>query len=67
MPSRVWWSDLWAERVIRSALAEQAVSYGLSTHEELEAIASAWHRWAEHDDAFFVVLHAELIARRPAG
>jgi SAM-dependent methyltransferase len=62
--ARSWWSDLWAERVIQSALAEQAISYRLSTREELEAISSAWRRWAEHDDAFFVVLHAELIARR---
>jgi hypothetical protein len=53
--------------VIRSALAEQAVSYRLSTREELEAISSAWRRWAEHDDAFFVVLHAELIARVGTG
>jgi SAM-dependent methyltransferase len=62
--SRLWWSDLWAERVIRSALAEQAIRYRLSTRQELEAISSAWQRWAEHDDAVFVVVHVELIARR---
>jgi SAM-dependent methyltransferase len=62
--SRGWWSDLWAERMIRSSLAEQAISYRLSTREELEAISTAWRRWAEHDDACFVVIHAELIARR---
>ena len=50
--------------MIRSALAEQAISYRLSTREELEAIYSAWQRWAEHDDGFFVVVHAELVARR---
>jgi SAM-dependent methyltransferase len=62
--SRRWWGDLWAERVTDSALAEQAVSYGLSTQDELRAISQAWRRWAEDDDAFFAVLHAELIARR---
>ncbi len=62
--SRAWWSGVWGERVIRSALADQAISYGLSTREELEAISSAWRRWSEHEDALFVVLHAELIARR---
>ncbi len=62
--SRSWWGELWAERVTRSALAEQAVSYGLSTHEELEEISGAWRRWAQQEDAFFVVLHADLLARR---
>jgi SAM-dependent methyltransferase len=59
-----WWGDLWAERVIRSGLAEQAVEYGLSTRDELEEISGAWRRWTEHEDAFFVLVHVELIARR---
>ncbi|HSC04554.1 MAG TPA: methyltransferase domain-containing protein [Solirubrobacteraceae bacterium] len=46
------------------APSEQAVGYGLSSPGELEAIATAWRRWIEHDDGFFVVLHGELIARR---
>jgi len=62
--SRLWWGELWAERVTRSALADQAVSYGLSTSEELHEISGAWRRWAHQDDAFFVVLHADLLARR---
>ena len=45
-------------------LGEQAVEYGLSSRDELEAIAAAWRRWLHHDDGFFVVVHAELIARR---
>ena len=62
--TRLWWGELWAERVISSALAEQAVNYGLSTREELRTISSAWRRWAEQADAIFIVLHAEVIARR---
>ena len=56
--------ELWADRVVASSLAEQAVDYGLSNPDELEAIAAAWRDWLEHDDGFFVVVHAELIARR---
>ncbi|MGN6869957.1 MAG: methyltransferase domain-containing protein [Solirubrobacteraceae bacterium] len=62
--SRRWWGGLWAERITSSSVAEQAVEYGLSSPDELEAIAAAWRRWLEHDDGFFVVLHGELIARR---
>jgi ubiquinone/menaquinone biosynthesis C-methylase UbiE len=62
--SRVWWADLWADRITHSALAEQAVDYGLSTPDELQAISRAWRHWSRQEDGFFVVVHAELIARR---
>lgn len=62
--SRRWWGELWAERVLSSSLAEQAVNYGLSSRDELQAIAAAWRRWLRQDDGFFIVVHAELIARR---
>jgi SAM-dependent methyltransferase len=62
--ARRWWGELWAERITSSSVGEQAVDYGLSTRDELEAIAAAWRRLVERDDGFFVVLHGELIARR---
>jgi ubiquinone/menaquinone biosynthesis C-methylase UbiE len=61
--SRAWWSGLWAERVVGSAFARQAVDYGLATEPELAAMADAWRRWAAHDDAVFVVPHGEVLAR----
>jgi ubiquinone/menaquinone biosynthesis C-methylase UbiE len=63
--SRAWWSDLWAERVVASAFARQAVDYGFATEAELLAMAAAWRRWAEHDDAVFVVPHGEVLAHAP--
>ena len=50
--------------MVSSSLADQAVEYGLSSRDELHAITTAWRHWLEQDDDFFVVLHAELIARR---
>jgi ubiquinone/menaquinone biosynthesis C-methylase UbiE len=61
---RAWWGELWAERMLESSLAEQAVAYGLSTREELSSIARSWRRWAEQEDGFFAVVHVEVIARR---
>ncbi len=63
-PDRLWWGELWAERVTQSSFAKQAIEYGLSTADELASIAAAWRQWAAHDDGFFVVLHAEVLARR---
>ena len=60
--TRRWWGDLWAERVERSAFAEQAIENGLSDRAELAGMALAFRRWAGHPDATFIVLHAEVIA-----
>jgi hypothetical protein len=62
--SRGWWGDLWSERVTKSAFAQQAVEYGLCARDELERIAEAWRCWATSENAIFIVLHVELIARR---
>ncbi|MGH3718149.1 MAG: methyltransferase domain-containing protein [Pseudonocardiaceae bacterium] len=58
---RAWWGGLWADRVTSSALATQAVDRNLATREDLKDIAAAWRHWTEHDDAWFVVLHGEVL------
>ena len=62
--SRAWWGGLWADRVQQSSYADQAVSYGLSTTAELEAIADAFRTWATQPDATFIVVHGEILAHR---
>jgi SAM-dependent methyltransferase len=61
--SRQWWGGLWADRVLYSRFAEQAVAYGLSDIEELESIARAFVNWAGSPDGVFVVPHTEILAR----
>lgn len=60
---RAWWADLWADRTVASAFAEQAVAYGVSTPQELAEVAQGWRSWAQRDDGVFVVVHGELITR----
>jgi SAM-dependent methyltransferase len=60
--ARRWWGDLWAERTSATALATRAVEHGLSTAAELAELATAWRRWADHDDAWFAVPCGELLA-----
>ena len=60
---RAWWGGLWADRVVDSDLARQAVDRGLATAEELRAISAGWRRWAAEDDGWFSVLHGEILAR----
>ncbi len=61
--SCAWWGGLWADRCERSAFGEQAVSYGLTTREELADIAAAFREWASAPDAFFMIPHGEVLAR----
>lgn len=58
-----WWGDLWADRVTRSAFAEQALARGLATPADLRGLATAWRAWSSHPDAWFAVLHGEVLAR----
>ena len=60
---RIWWAGLWADRVTRSALAEQLLHLELADRTHLEEIAAAWHQWAADPDGWFSVLHGEVLAR----
>lgn len=57
-----WWGDLWVERVVGTALAVQAVESGLANSADLTRLADGWRRWAEAPDAWFAVLHGEVLA-----
>ncbi|MBV9139858.1 MAG: methyltransferase domain-containing protein [Pseudonocardiales bacterium] len=58
---RAWWGGLWAERVTSSAFATQVLERHVATREDLQDMALAWRRWAEHDDGWFAVLHGEVV------
>jgi SAM-dependent methyltransferase len=60
---RAWWGGLWADRMTDSAIARQAVTEGLATEKELREIAEGWRRWATHPDAWYAVLHGEILCR----
>lgn len=59
---RAWWGELWAERCVRSSLAQQAQDYGIATPAELAEAAAGWRRWSEAPDGVMVIPHGELVA-----
>ncbi|GAB4325863.1 MAG: methyltransferase domain-containing protein [Dehalococcoidia bacterium] len=60
------WGESWASRITESALAEQAVAYGIATPAELASIAEAWRTWTHEPDAFFTFIHvAGVGVKRP--
>ncbi len=60
---RAWWGELWAERVTASGFATQAKENGAATAAELATIARGWRSWAATPDAWFGILHAEVLCR----
>lgn len=58
--STSWWGSGQAARVRRSDFAGQAVAQGL-TPEEVEDIALAWEHWGGHPDAWFTIVHGEVV------
>jgi ubiquinone/menaquinone biosynthesis C-methylase UbiE len=60
---RAWWGDLWADRITNSAIGDQAEREGFATRADLGTMAAAWRAWAADPDAWFAVLHGEIVCR----
>ena len=56
-----WWSDTWAERLVKSDFGQQAMASGLSGADELRGLADGWRAWATHDGAWFTVVHGDVL------
>jgi SAM-dependent methyltransferase len=61
--TREYWGGMWADRIVDSALAVQAVESGYATIQELRAISAAWRSWTAAPDGWIVVVHGEILAR----
>jgi SAM-dependent methyltransferase len=62
--SRLWWSEIWADRVVQSSYREHALTQNLATEAELAEMAAAFRSWATHPDGVFIVPHVEILAAR---
>jgi SAM-dependent methyltransferase len=60
---RAWWGGLWADRMVGSAVATQAVAEGHADRDELDRIAAGWRAWAASPDGWIAILHGEILAR----
>jgi len=60
------WGDSWAERVVTSAFAGQAVEYGLATAAELETVAAAWREWGRTPEPMFLYVNFECVGTKTA-
>jgi len=59
-----WWSSLWAERIVQSDFAKNAVEGGFADRQDLERMANACQEWGKAEDAWFVFPNGEVICRK---
>lgn len=60
---RAAWGGMWAERIISTRVAEQAVARGLSTRDDLERMSAAWREWTAAPDGWIAIVHGQLLCR----
>ena len=60
---RAWWGGMWADRVLHSKMAEQAVASGAARPADLRRIAEGWREWASSQDGWLSILHGEIVCR----
>lgn len=60
---RAWWGGLWADRALRSTFATQSLALGLADQAALDRISAGWRAWSVEPDAWFAILHGEILAR----
>ncbi|KAJ5120635.1 UbiE/COQ5 family methyltransferase [Penicillium bovifimosum] len=58
---RQYWGGSMGERVRSSGLAKTAVEEGYATKEELERISKGWREFVEDEQAWFGLLHGEML------
>ena len=57
---RAFWGGMWADRILKSAMSDQARRAGVP-EETLTSISAAWQTWAARPDGWIAILHGELL------
>ena len=58
------WGEAWSQRILHSAVASQALEYGLATQAELDELSAGWLRWSQQPRPLFMFIQIAALARR---
>ena len=61
--ARNWWGDMWADRILESKIAQQLLSQGIASQDDLERVSMAWRDWASTKDGWMSIVHGEILCR----
>ncbi len=60
---RDWWGGMWADRILQSAMATQALDVGLRDGNRSRLDLRGLDAWAAAADGWLVIVHGEIVAR----
>jgi SAM-dependent methyltransferase len=60
---REWWGGMWAERILKSDMARQAIDSGAASEVDLGRISEGWRGWTAAADGWMSLLHGEIRCR----
>jgi len=58
------WAMMWADRIVGSSFRSNAIESGLACQDDLEKLREVWKEYAKNEDAWFSLLHGEIIIRK---
>ena len=58
------WGEAWSQRILHSAVAAQALEYGLAGQAELDELSEGWRRWSQDAEALFQFIQIAVLAGR---
>ena len=59
---RAYWGGMWADRIVASDMAKQAVAIGEATPEDLNRMSETFRTWTDTPDGWFAILNGEILA-----
>jgi ubiquinone/menaquinone biosynthesis C-methylase UbiE len=64
---RKFWGRNASEKTSSLDFKEKTVGKNICTEEELNQILQGWKDWQQSEDGWFLITHAEVVARKPVG
>lgn len=61
------WATMWADRIAGSSFKSNAFNSGFATKDDLDRLRNVWLEFAKEEDAWFALLHGEIILRKSEG
>jgi len=58
------WSHMWADRIAGSSFKTNALNSGFATQADLDRLRETWLGFAKEDDAWFTLLHGDIILKK---
>lgn len=60
---RLYWSNMWADRLLNSSFARNAIEGGFATQEDIDRFVQGWREWGADEDGWYTFTHGEILCR----